>query len=196
MNTGLFGLPRRGSQIVRPGLIGPLEEGIANNSPQLDFTKWYSPDFDEYQIHVVDMLPVNTGAGVNIAMRCSTDGGNSYDAGNNYSWVEYVQVVAGGGVAGANSTNYIGLIIMGSTNANWGGSGVFHFNNPAGTRYKQLHGTAAAHDNNRGATDVELAVVAGSYMSASAVNALRFLISAGASGNISSGVIRIYGVAK
>jgi hypothetical protein len=195
MNVGMYGLPDGNAAILRPALV-LLEQRVANNSPALDFVNWYSPDYDEYQIHIIDMLPVNSGSLLYIAMRCSSDGGASYDTGNNYSHVHHVAVVAGAGIGGANATNFMGLISMGSTNANWGGSGVFHFNNPAGARYKQLHGTCAAHDNNRGATDVEISATAGAYLSANPVNALRFQISAGASGNISSGMIRIYGVIK
>ena len=195
MNVGLYGLPDRAPPSLRPALV-LLEQQRANNSAFLDFVNWYSTDYDEYEIHLVDVIPVNTGAGIFVAMRCSSDGGASFDTGNNYSHVHHVAVVAGAGIGGANATSYMGLVNMGSTNANWGACGVFHFHNPAGSRYKQLHGTAAAHDNNRGATDVEIAAVAGAYLSANPVNALRFQISAGASGNISSGVIRIYGVAK
>jgi hypothetical protein len=195
MNVGLYGHPARDQILRRPALV-LLEQRAAINSPQLDFVNWYSAEFDDYEIRIVDMIPVGTGAARNICMRCSTDGGATFDTGNNYSSINFVQVVAGSGTGGANATNRIDLIPMGSSNANWGASGVFQFSNPAGARYKQIHGTSAAHDFNRGATDVEINIVAGAYLSVSAVNALRFLINAGADGNISSGIIRIYGVAK
>jgi hypothetical protein len=196
MNAGMFGLPDGNAALLRPALV-LLEERKANASAQLDFVNWYSPDYDEYEIHVIDMLQVNTGAGLYIAMRCSVDGGATFDSGNNYSHAHFVSVVAGAGSGGGNAVSFLGLISMGSTNANWGGSGVYHFANPPGSgRYRQLHGVGAAHDSNRGATDVEVDVMAGAYFSALTVNGLRFLVNAGASGNLGSGTIRIYGVAK
>jgi hypothetical protein len=195
VTRGLFGLPSRAVLLRRSATL--LEERTAKDSPFLDFVNWWRPEFDDYEIHLIDVLPPATGgANINVAMRCSIDGGASYDTGNNYSWIHKVWVVAGTGTAGANGTNYISLSVMGSANANWGASGVFQFSNPAGARYKQVHGTNVAHDATKGATDVELSIVAGAYLNARQVNALRFLVSAGTQGNLASGTIRIYGVAK
>jgi hypothetical protein len=193
VNTGLFSLPKRAT--ARRGGLALLQQRTANNSAVLDFADWYSPEYDEYQIHLIDVLPANTGANFNIAMRCSVDGGVSYDAGNNYSWVQRVAVVGGAGLGGANSTSYIGLVLMGSTHTNFGGSGVYSFH-PTGPRFKQIHGTAVVHDAGQTATNVEISSVAGAYLSTRQVSALRFLMSDGTAGNLASGTIRIYGVAK
>ena len=195
MNAGLFGLPKT-ARMRRGGLVGPLETRVANNSPVLDFVNWYDPKFDQYQIQLVDVLPSGTGANFNVAMRCSVDGGLSFDESNNYSWISVVAVPSAAGTAGANSTNYLGLCVMGHNSTNFGASGTFHLSNPDGLRYKQVQGTAVVHDGGQTATNVEVGWVAGAYMSTRPVNALRFLMSAGASGNLLAGVIRIYGIAK
>jgi hypothetical protein len=184
---------------MRRGGLTLLETHTAYNSAQLDFVNWYRPElFDQYQIRVTDVLQRTTGADIYLSMRCSYDGGAFYDIGSKYSWVHSVCAASVAvGREGANATNYLGLITLGSTNLNWGGSGVFHFTNIPGLRYKQFYGTAASHSASRGATDAETSNCVGAYMESRPVNALRFFVYTGAvQDTIVSGTIRIYGVAK
>ena len=60
-----------------------LEQHAASNSASLDFTDWYSSDYDEYEIDFVDLVIQTDNKAPGIQF--SVDGGANYDTGNNYS---------------------------------------------------------------------------------------------------------------
>jgi hypothetical protein len=171
-----------------------LEQHTASTSAELDFTTWYNLSYDEYIIEILNLIPATNG--VNLRLRFSTDGGSSYDSGNNYQWAGFRASKAGSAFAGASATSFIGLDASGTqsnTTVNAGVCGRFIIYNPASTTfYKKIKGEIGIND---GSSNPEITVMlTGSYaISASAVNAFQLTFS---SGSISSGTVRVYGVAK
>lgn len=170
-----------------------LESHTASSSATLDFAAWYSASYSVYVIEVFSLFPATNAT--SLAMRCSTDGGSSYDSTNVYNWSTLESSFSGSGVGGGNSQAQIVLMRNlgsdGGTTQDLPHSGTFRFYNPADSNYKKVAGLSTVNTN--GGTNAESQTMAGAYRSASAVNALRFLMT---SGNISVGTIAIYGVAN
>jgi hypothetical protein len=166
-----------------------LEQHTANNSATLDFTSWYSSTYDEYMIEFVNIVPSTNNVGA--ALRCSTDGGSSYDAASNYTAELFYMYSGGTGQDGNNSGSAAAMYVAGSVgnDANYGMSGSIKLFSPNSNKYKMIAGHTTFSHQSLGFPFME--VLSGSYKSASVVNAFRFLFS---SGNITSGTIRIYGV--
>ena len=167
-----------------------LEEHTASNSSALNFTSWYSASYDEYEIELVS---VQTVSSTSLLMQMSTNGGSSYDSGTNYSYSLYVN--QSNNAAGHNgATGYTAIWLRDSSSdvsGNWPISGSYKMFNPAGSANKVFLGqlqSAGASDN-----PPSLFVIASAYISASAVNAFRVIAG---SGNLASGTVRVYGLAK
>lgn len=161
-----------------------LEQQTASVSATLDFTTWYSTAYDEYIIEFLAVLPATAGA--NLLARASVNGGSSYDSTTgNYVGTTSVNATftawaAQGGAAVA-------------TNVAAGGTGPFGVYGhmrifPAVTRPWFVGQTGYLTNTPARVSGL----VSGDYEPA-AFNAIRFLFS---TGNITSGTIRIYGVAK
>lgn len=173
------------------GALVLLEQHTASSSASLDFTSWYSSSYDEYVIELVKVLPA-TNSSI-LGLRFSTDGGSSYDASAIWDRVYQQAYVNGhneGGLAGETAFYFSGAASNDATYA--GVRGCVRIYDPAAAVYCmcEAQGTCKAADVNafmRG-------LYAGVYKSASGgINAFRILFS---SGNIASGVIRVYGIAK
>lgn len=203
--AGIFGVPRnvtteiyaeiefwRESAPVTPGLV-LLEEHIASASAQLDFTAWRDDAlYDDYLIKLSNIRPVTDA--VDLLMRMSTDGGSSYDSGANYGWRAFIfttgATAVGGAEGGATSIplNYaVGHL---GNDANRSYNATIYLYAPGGANYKEVSGQILyfSQDSFRVSGNI-----GGSYESTTAVDALRFFMS---SGNIASGTISIYGLAK
>jgi hypothetical protein len=170
-----------------------LEQHTASASASLDFTSWYSSTYDEYIIECVQLVPATNA--VNILLRVSTNAGVSYDSGSNYSWASYRASAAGATQAGSASTSSLGLDGSGtqsnsSTTGGFVGS-IRMFNPGGGAMYTRFRWESGINDGT-GNPDVTV-MGAGSYKSITAVDAFQVLAS---SGNITSGIVRIYGLAK
>ena len=171
-----------------------LEQHTASSSASLDFTSAISSTYDEYVIECVNVVPATNG--VNLVMRCSTNGGSSYDSGSNYfwdggSWRAGAGFAVGGGTDTSISlTAANGLSI--SNDSKWGVCATLRLYNPLSTGvYKQVIGKAIMIYVS---TTIRVMIeIGGQYTSLTAVNAFQFLFS---SGNIASGTIRVYGLAK
>jgi len=180
------------------GGLALLASLTASSSASLDFATrnatgqsgaLIQSDFDEYQIHVVQAVPASNN--VNLQMRASTDGGSTYDSGSNYGWNHVLWVAGGTGFTGANSgASQIVLVANVKNTSNWSANGVYTLFAPGSAQYKLVSGPFAGNLENG---VIEGGVLAGVYMSTTAVNALRFMFG---SGNYASGTIRIYGVPK
>lgn len=178
--------------VLATGLV-LLEEHTASNSTSLNFTNWQSSNFDTYVIEFVELVPVSNG--VTMLVRVSTNGGSSYDSGSNYAYAGGRQSVAGSANnVGSNGTTSWDVGVGGtiSSTASKGGlcATMKLYMLSAGTNHPHIHWQGGLDD---GTTNVCVFFIAcGEYLSATAVNAFQVLA---ASGNISSGVVRIYGVA-
>lgn len=175
---------------VAPALV-LLEQHTASSSASLDFSTAITATYDEYQIELLNIIPA-TDATI-LRMRMSTNAGSSYDSAGNYSWQLARTNRFGQTNTGADSAATQIECSNSTDNASTAGiSGTLRLFSPASTSlHKAVQGTAM--QLNSDGTSVENLQVAGFYRSTTAVNAFQFLMS---SGNIASGIIRVYGIAK
>lgn len=172
-----------------------LQEQVASGSAQLDFTSLISATYDEYLIELVNIVPATSGA--SLWLRMGTGGGPTYDTGANYTHCTFVWNASGTAVFGANAVAAIVLNYnnagdgIGTGVANWSYNGHLRLFNPGGSAFKFVSGQAVYVDSG---TPIRTTVqIQGSYEVVTAVTALRFMMS---TGNIASGAIRVYGIAK
>ncbi len=179
------------------GALVLLESRVASSSAQLDFGTrnaagqsgaLFQSDYDEYEIHFEAMLPATDLA--NFYMRMSVSA--SIDTGNNY--VDDIWVWRAGGTSSGGSASLhgqIGLLFSGNSNtATHAMSGKVSLHEPLSTSiHKQVVGRFRFHDGTfRAVSDL-----GATYVSTSAIDGFRILAS---TGNIASGSVLVYGVAK
>ncbi len=173
-----------------------LEQHTASNSASLDFTTAITSAYDKYLIEIVDLLPVTAGAPPQLQV--STDGGATYAA-SAYYWSQ-INVIIGGTAGGTNGASNVSAIELWGDSAGVGQgnsltstmSGTFRLSNPLGTTaYKYLRGEGLGHYN--GNNSWYQFSMGGFWMVVTPINAFRILYS---TGNIASGTVRVYGVAK
>lgn len=168
-----------------------VEQHTASASASLDFTTCISATYDEYQIHIVNLLPNTDNVAINF--RVSTDGGMTYDSGANYGWNIWTWIAAASGTTGVNSGATAVTLVhaVDTTTANWAVNGVYDFYAPESSVMKLITGKASYRNNVN--TSLEGIVQAGGYLSTTAVTDFQILPS---SGTFTSGVVRCYGVSK
>jgi hypothetical protein len=167
------------------------EEHTAVNSAELDFTTCFSSTFDTYRFYFLNLVPATDQQ--NIIMEVSTNGGVSYDTGANYTGLTFFQYTGGTGVDG-NTTNSIPVQGgVSSTAANGGASGYIDISNPlSATMNKWFWGISMAHQS-ASSIGVVRREMGARYNSITAVNAFRVRA---ATGNLTSGTGRCYGITK
>ena len=166
-----------------------LEQHSASASASLNFTTTISSTYDDYLIEIVSLVPATSGAAVNLLV--STDGGSTY-ATTSYQSVVYGAKISTGAYANAQSTTAIMLVnafATGVTRAALSGSVFMH--NP-GSSLEKIFSGQVTFPLSTDSSWYGLSL-AGIYSSASAVNAFQIKAS---SGNITSGTVRVYGLAK
>lgn len=167
-----------------------LEEHTASSSATLDFTSFISVTYDEYIFEFINIIP-DTNA-VALWMRMSTDGGATYDTSGIYYWDALSFHEAASGLNGSQTDSKVVIGFSSSTTASYALNGSIRFFNPGSTIFKSLQGSTVGRVSNADAHLLQW-IIAAVYKSTTAVNAVRFLDS---SGSITSGTIRVYGVAK
>ena len=175
------------------GALVLLEQHTASSSATLDFTTAITSTYDEYMIEMLNLVPATNA--VDLRLEVSTDGGSTWDTtSGHYSW-EALRSNTSGAVS-SGSTSDIAICLSANTldhvqnDANNGGvHGSFRLIAPGSAIYKYLFGNVSLYYGSSWVT----AFIGGRYLQTAAVNALRFLFS---SGNIASGTIRVYGIAK
>lgn len=176
------------------GALVLLEQHTASSSATLDFTTAISSTYDQYVIELLHVIPATDN--VFFYMRCSTDGGSSYDSTGIYDVMSFYTSTSGSaaaaGTTGADLTAF--RIADGVGNdAGWGVTGTIKLTSPLDTAsYKTVVGDGAWLYFGESTHPYRFGFAA-AYRNLSAVNAIRFLF---ASGNIASGTIRVYGIAK
>ena len=165
-----------------------VEEHTASSSAELDFTTCISSSYDDYEIRLLSLVPATNA--VHIILQVHT--GSGYDTGSNYTWGAFRFTGAASAVTGAGpgtSINVNGGSTMINT-AGLGSSGVFRLNNPGSTSgYKLFTGQSQANDGSAYGS-----ITYASYnTTGTAVDGFRVLAD---SGNISTGTVRCYGIAK
>lgn len=180
-----------GSQLTNlvAGSLIFLGSQTASASGSLDFTSLISATYDNYVFIVQDIIPASGGN--NFLMRTSTDNGSSFSSGAaNYDY-------AGNRVdAGTPTTLAVGAqatsMQLATDVSNTGLAGTITLINPLGTTaYKRVVSVLGFTSGTNGKGTGQN--MAADRNSTAAINAVRFFMS---SGNISSGIIYMYGVKK
>lgn len=177
--------------VTAPALIGPLDSCIASSVASCDLDGWYSASYNEYEIQINGLRAANDS--VVPRLRFSTDGGSTYDTGANYAHTT-LGTSSGGVGQDASATDHVRLISGGAQdngNAAYASDWTLRLKNPGGTTYRKwVMGPGAFWADANVLVGVS---VYGSYNSASAVNAFQVSFS---SGNIATGSIYVYAIAR
>ena len=171
-----------------------LDVKTADSSASLDFTQYIDSTYDEYEFHFSDIIGASDSQ--EFLMRTSSDGGASFSAGaSDYKWA-LTRSQSGTTASGERADTADNAISM-SNSLNWSNAstegiyGSATLYKPAGTTNKKIvRFHVAGFDADSQVLDCK---GAGGRLATDAVNAVRFLMSAGV---IESGVIRMYGVRK
>lgn len=168
-----------------------LEQHTASNSAQLDFTTAISSNYDEYLFELLNLVPASDPAQLHIRMAV----GGVFDTGSNYAGVAGYYYTGGTGLSSSSSDSATAISAADtiSSNANYGLSAKMRLISPGSTSvYKQVFGQVNWFVGS-GVSKIIGDTFAGVYRSTSAVNGVRFFFD---SGNITSGIIRCYGIPK
>jgi hypothetical protein len=168
-----------------------VEQHTASSSASLDFTSCFSSTYDDYRIELVNLVLATNN--VDLDFRVSTDGGSTFSTtGYEYIFENNSTSNAGWTATASTSTSSI-LLAPGIDNTqSYGVSGEISFRGPLSASLKKsldfrltfvLQAVARRY----------MQIGAGFWGTTTAVNAFRLLAS---SGNITSGTVRCYGIAK
>ena len=165
-----------------------LEQHSASSSAELDFTAWYSAAYDEYIIDAISLKPATSG--VDLLWQCSTNGGSSYDTTSNYDWSKNISGTTTSFQAYTQSASDTAGRFVGFSSSTPSHFSLRLFDPGNATTFKGAQGyvTFSGSDGNW-----YFGHCLWRYKGTSPVNAFRLLYS---SGNIASGTVRVYGVAK
>lgn len=178
------------------GALVLLESHTASASASLDFTTrnatgqsgaTIQSDYDEY---IVEVLNIVTASNTQLGWRMSTNGGSSYDSGSNYEWQAGFAYSGSDGRDGTTATRMDWRNTSTTINANTGYNGTFRLVQPGSSLWKPFYGNCFVYDSSIGMLTFHWS---GIYKSTTAVNAFQLIA---ASGNLTSGTVRAYGVAK
>lgn len=176
-----------------PGALVLLEQHTASASASLDFTSFISSTYDTYCFEVIQL---KAAAASSLQILVSTNGGATWDTtAAHYSYTHFVWGTGGSAAGGSTSSAFIQAYPFAgrSFDTTLPATGAFKLHSPQGTSFKTLfQGLMSGGDSVT--TEVGQTLDwTGSYVPLAAFNAVRFIM---ASGNITSGTIRVYGVAK
>jgi len=176
------------------GSLVLLATATASASAQIDFTSNIDSTYDEYEIHLLNVLPATDNT--DLWMRTSTDGGSTFDSGtSDYAWCVAAYNTTGA-VDFAQSGQTRMILNTPSTNvantSGYGACGVIRLIQPSAATLTRVN-WVLSHVGNAGLTEVTVVNGTGLRDSAADVDAVRFLFN---SGNIASGEFKLYGVKK
>lgn len=180
-----------GSQLLGlPGSYAFLGSATASTSATLDFTSLITSTYDFYVFEFEDIRPATSST--NFLIRTSSNNGSSYDSGaSNYTYAGNLTIATPTNTA-IGSTGATSLQIATSIANTAAGalSGTLKLYNPLGTVSNKNITSQISFIDGSGAGQASQ-TMSGQRASTSAVNAVRFLMT---SGNITSGVIKMYGI--
>jgi hypothetical protein len=180
-----------GSTAGASGSFVLIEEHTASSSAALSFTTCISSTYDDYQIRFVGLVPATNGA--TVRMRLSSDGGSTYDSANVYGYVWFITQVAGDNNRSASPSSQSAWAIAGTTTNNtWGISGMMNMANPLGGAQPLIAWGLLEYDDS-GGNGLTGGRFWWNYATAAAINAFQITAS---SGDLASGTVRCYGIAK
>lgn len=165
-----------------------ISTSTATNQASVDITSGLSSSYKMMKVIGTGIQLVNAG-GQALWLRCSTNGGSTFDTGNNYSYSEqYFGSDSSNDWNRSSADSHVLLVQPYGDSATSTNSNSFEldiFNISSTTLYTTFIATCTA---NNGAINYSIRV-SGSYNVNSSVNALRFL---GANGNIVKGNFSLY----
>ena len=175
-----------------PGLVF-LSGATASSSATVVFTSGISSTYETYVITFNNVVPASDTVTFN--MRTSTDGGSSYESSaGNYRYVCERGIQGGTGVTGSSSATEIILVAAGSgigSDTGEGFNGIAYLYHPSNSG---LYTSISSHGHYQDAAGDSLYYQSsGTRIAAADVDAIQFYFS---SGNIESGEINLYGMAK
>jgi hypothetical protein len=186
----LFGI---GVTAVSPGSLVYLGTRTASNSANIQFTGLMSSLYDDYLVVLDHVYPASSG--VNLLLTTSNNNGSSY-ASSDYCWTKNTTSTTASVIT--NGADDVSINIA----ANIFGSGLLYGalngkielfgTNSGGTATAQITWNVCwALDNSN--AGIRMAQGANLRRASEAVNAIEFAMS---TGNIASGIFKLYGVAK
>lgn len=190
------------SQITdeRPGLIRPygwvlLDEQIASASATLEFTTGIDATYDRFMFVLSNIRPVSDG--VNLRAEMSDDAGSTWKTGaTDYELNRTNRQSDTAGLVSVNNSQGTTGIGVGSGVGNAAGEGISGeviLLSPAETQNTYIIANMVFFDDTATAVLVRAETVGAYNAAAVAITGLRFVFS---SGNIASGRIALYGLAK
>lgn len=169
-----------------------LDTQTASSSATINFTSFTNSNiYSQYEIEALDVIPATNN--VSFHMRVSTDNGSTYPSTNEYSWTSLKKESGTAGAQDFSATATAQIVIvdeLSSTTTNALNASILTGNLASTSVYKGFKFNSGNIDNGN---DITTSSGTGFYLSATAVTALRFLMS---SGNIASGTFRLYGIRK
>lgn len=164
----------------------------ASGSASLNFPSVFSATYDEYIIEFINVVPSTNGA--SLRQRVTSDNGSTYDSGTHYNYVQRFSGSTFGSTTEQLSQTSFFLGGQLSATASLGGlNGHATMFNPVQTsavKWLELETRFKASNDSH---YYEVTVAGDWETSGTALTGIQFLMD---SGNIASGTIRIYGVAK
>lgn len=167
-----------------------IQSKTAAVSATLDFTTGIGATYDQYMFKLTGIIPATAGS--DLWLRISTDGGATYLAAN-YAHCRNSLSSAGTNTPAGNAADAKILVAANLFNGtNLPLDGTINFAGPSNAAIFQNFSYSSGYIDN-GAANVFLVTGNGCHTGAAALNAVRFLMSAG---NITSGSIALYGLKK
>jgi hypothetical protein len=188
--TAITALP----SAVSGGAMTLLETQTASSSATISFTSNIDSTYDEYVFRFYDIHPANDNAEFTVNFR---DGSTAYDATKTSTFFNAYQDEADGGAAVAYNTandlaqvtgvqNILGDLGNGNDES---GAGYLHLFKPSSTTFVK-HYIGRSHNYN-GSNYAQDVFYAGYCNVTAAIDGVQFKMD---SGNIDSGVIKLYGI--
>ena len=164
-----------------------LETKIAAADATIDFTTGIDATYDSYVIEVIDLITATDGA--SLLLRTSTDAGATFDNGaSDYKYVGQRQE-AGVGSVDYSSSGDTKLLIADALSNTKTFNAVLKLYNPSAAHTTVLDWCSTYLRGSTG--NIRYTFGSGSREAAADVDALSFLA---ASGNITSGIFKLYGI--
>lgn len=178
------------------GTMNLISTQTASSSATISFTSGIDSTYDEYVFKFYNIHPASNT--VNLQINASTDGGSNYNVIKTTSYFLAYHTENDSGTALqyyanrdlAQSTSAQQIVTIGNTNDD-SASGTLTLYNPSSSVFVKHFISRLQAPTGEATQNCKDTYVAGYFNTTSAINAVQFTMS---SGNIDSGVIKLYGV--
>jgi len=178
------------------GTMNLISTQTASSSATISFTSGIDSTYDEYVFKFYNIHPASNT--VNFQINASTDGGSNYNVTKTTSYFLAYHTENDSGTALqyyanrdlAQSTSAQQIVTIGNTNDD-SASGTLTLYNPSSSVFVKHFISRLQAPTGEATQNCKDTYVAGYFNTTSAINAVQFTMS---SGNIDSGVIKLYGV--